>query len=339
MHGQIDQVFTVVKRYNLNVRRKYLFVQVRDLVLQRCNHFSGILPFAHHDDAFHHIVLQPAPHLSQTRQMRLVHIRKVLHQNRSPVDIFHHDIADLPGIVNQTDTAHGVRLRVFRDYIAAHVDITLRNGIEQLERRDAITGQLMRVYAHFERFYLTAETDDIGHTGYRTQVTVDHPVLNGLQLPHIALIAVQRITVNLPRRTIDRLYFRGHTIREVGIVKQVIHLLARGKIIHPVFENNVHYRKPEQRRGTDIRLIRDRIHRDLDRDGHELLHLLRTAAGPLRNDGNLRIGNIRESINRGMHETDRSGDNGDRRQEKDKKTILERKRDNVVDKLVHPDLF
>ena len=135
------------------------------------------------------------------------------------------------------------------------------------------------------------------------------------------------------------MYFRGHTIREVGIVKQVIHLLARGKIIHPVFENNVHYRKPEQRRGTDIRLIRDRIHRDLDRDGHELLHLLRTAAGPLRNDGNLRIGNIRESINRGMHETDRSGDNGDRRQEKDKKPILERKRDNVVDKLVHPDLF
>lgn len=61
--------------------------------------------------------------------------------------------------------------------------------------------------------------------------------------------------------------------------------------------------------------------------------------GPLRNDGNLRIGNIRESINRGMHETDRSGDNGDRRQEKDKKPILERKRDNVVDKLVHPDLF
>ena len=40
-----------------------------------------------------------------------------------------------------------------------------------------------------------------------------------------------------------------------------------------------------------------------------------------------------------MHETDRSGDNGDRRQEKDKKPILERKRDNVVDKLVHPDLF
>ena len=32
--------------------------------------------------------------------------------------------------------------------------------------------------------------------------------------------------------------------------------------------------------------------------------LCRNAAGPLRNDGNLRIGNIRESIDRGMPETD-----------------------------------
>ena len=187
-HGKIHQILPVVKRYDPHIFRQRILLYIGNLILQRGNHFAGILPFPHHDDSLHNVVLFHPAYLSEARQARLVHIRQVLNQNRRPVDVLDHDVLDLLHIIDQPDTPDDIRLRTACNHVTAHINVTLGNGIIQLERRHAIVNQLVRVHAHLERLDLAAEADDVRHSGHSTQLPLDHPVLKRLQLAHCPFV-------------------------------------------------------------------------------------------------------------------------------------------------------
>ncbi len=202
MHRQIHQILPVIERDNPYILRQRVLLNIGNLVFQGGNHFTGILPFPHHDDPLHHIVLFHPPHLSETRQGRLVHSRQVLHQDRRTIDVLHHNVLNLLHIVDQTDSPDDIRLGTPGNHVTPYINIALGNGIIEFKRRHPVVNQLVRIHTHFEGFYLSSETDNIRHTGNRSQFPLNHPVLKGFQLPYRPLIAAQRVTENLSRRPV-----------------------------------------------------------------------------------------------------------------------------------------
>ena len=107
-----------------------------------------------------------------------MHLGQMLDQHGGAVDIFHHDVTQFFHVVNQPDTPHDIRLRTFRNDIAAHIDIAIGYRLIQLQRRNPIVFQLMGIDAYFECFHLATEAHNIGNTRYRTEIPFNHPVLN-----------------------------------------------------------------------------------------------------------------------------------------------------------------
>jgi hypothetical protein len=86
---------------------------------------------------------------------------------------------------------------------------------------------------------------------------------------------------------------------------------------------------------SDVGFFLDRIQSDFNRNGDKLLDFFRTPARPLRDDGNLRVGNVREGFNRRVLVADKTRNHRQCRQEEDKKPVLQRERDDIFDELVH----
>jgi hypothetical protein len=86
---------------------------------------------------------------------------------------------------------------------------------------------------------------------------------------------------------------------------------------------------------SGCRFFLDGIQPDLNRNRHKLLDFFRTPARPLRDDGNLRVGNVRKSFDRRVLVTDKTRNYGQRCEEEYKKPVLQRERDYIFDELIH----
>ena len=70
--------------------------------------------------------------------------------------------------------------------------------------------------------------------------------------------------------------------------------------------------------------VRNAVHRDFDGNGDLLLHLFGGAAGPLRDDLNVVVGDIGIGFDREIVKGDRAPDEQKRRQGQHDKTVVER---------------
>ena len=171
-----------------------------------------------------------------------MHICQVAYQYGRTVDVFHYDVPQFLQVVDEADTPYHICLRAFRDNVAAHVDITVGNGVVQFQRGDAIIDQLVRVDTNLKSLHLSAEADNIRYARYCTEVTFDHPVLNGFQFAHAPFVTAQGVAEYLSRRTIEGLYLRCDPFRQVGVVQQVVYLLAGGEVVHLIFKHHIDHR-------------------------------------------------------------------------------------------------
>ena len=99
------------------------------LVLHRGYHLLCILTFAHHNDALYHIVIAATAHLSEPRSTRLMHTGQVAHQDRSAVDVFHHNVSYLVYIIDKSYATHRIRLSVALYDVATHIHIRAGYGL------------------------------------------------------------------------------------------------------------------------------------------------------------------------------------------------------------------
>ena len=219
LYRQIHQVLPVIECHYLHIFRKHILIQVFYFIFQVGNHLTRILSFPHDYNPLYNIIFIHSAHLSQTRQTGFVYIGKILHQNRSAIDVFHYDISQFIQIVNQTDSTNHISLRTFSDNISSYIDITFSYRIIQFQRGNAIINQLVRIHTYLKRLHLPAEAHNIRYAGYRTEITFNHPILNRFQFPHTALVTTKRITEYFSRRSIQRLYFRSYPVRKVGIIQ------------------------------------------------------------------------------------------------------------------------
>ena len=167
-HGpdrQVDQVFPVIERNDPDIVGQGIGLDLLDLIFERADYLFGILAFTHDDNAFNNVVLVHSPHLSEAWQARLVHVRQMFDQDWRPVDVFHDNILDLLDVIDQANTSYDIGLGAFRDDITSDIEITLGNGVEQLQAGYAVIDQLVGIDADLESLDLASETDNIGDTG------------------------------------------------------------------------------------------------------------------------------------------------------------------------------
>ena len=116
------------------------------------------------------------------------------------MDVLHHDVAYLPRVVDEADTADDIGLRSTLDDVASDIHITVGDGIEEFETRHAIGSELVRVDLHLVGLHLTTEGHDVGYSGHTAELTLYHPVLQRLQFAYRSFVALERIAVDLACR-------------------------------------------------------------------------------------------------------------------------------------------
>src|SRR5262249_38440931 len=94
--------------------------------------------------------------------------------------------------------------------------------------------------------------------------------------------------------------------------KSLQDLLAIPIVLRVVVENQHQAGKAEEGSGAQMFQMRNPIHRDLERNGDLLLHLLRGNAGPLSDYLNVVIGDIRVSLDRKVAEGNDTPDEQER---------------------------
>ena len=254
-HGKADKVVAVVERHYLHVLGQIVVLYLADLRFQSLDNLFGVLALAHDDDALDHIAFLATSHLAEAWRTTLMHSGEVAHKDRRAPDVLHHDVANLVNVVNQSDAAHNIGLRAALDDVAANIDVAVGDGLVELQRTNAIGSELVGVDTDLKGLHLTAEADDVGDAGHRPELALDDPVLQSLQLTYRPFIAAQRVAINLTRRTGERLNVGLHTIGEVGIVEQVVNLLARELIVDMVVEAHGDHGEAEERRRANVGLL------------------------------------------------------------------------------------
>src|ERR1700722_13853374 len=235
-------------------------------------------------------------HFAEAGQVGDTDIRDVLDEYRGAVVDFDDDVPDLVDIVEQADAADDVGLGVLIDNVAADIDIAFANGIEYIQRGDAEVGQQHRVDPDLIGLDPAAEADDVGYTGDGAQFAVDDPILDGLQFAGVAEAAFDGIAEYFAGRAGGRLDVGVDVVGQVGVVQEVVDLLAGIGIIDVIVEDELDDGEAEDSGGAEAGLSLNGVHGQFDRDGDELLYFFRASAGPLGDDGDLGVGDVGEGL-------------------------------------------
>ena len=259
VYRYVNQVGTVVVWYNLDILWQ-LCLYVGHFLLQQRNDSTRVVTAVHQYHTFHYIVLVADAALSESGQTRFLHGSYILDKDRRAVDILHHHVLKVLDVGNQSDAAYYVGLCPFVHDVASYVEVTFLYGIIQFQVGDSVAVKLVRIDLHLKCLYFAAEAHHVGHARYGAQLSVEHPVLQGLQFPDRTLVALQGVTVNLTRRACGRLHFGRYAIGKVGPFYQVVHLLAGERVVHMVIKEYVDHRQSEQGGASYDGLLLYRVH-------------------------------------------------------------------------------
>ena len=332
------EVVAVIKRDHLHVRRQDFVVQLGDFGFHPAQHFRWVFALALHDDALHHVVAFVQADLPHTRLIRLDYLRHIAHQHRQTTLLVHDNVLNIRDIGQQPDTAHDIRLPVFFDYVAPHIQVVLGHGVIDFRGSKPVFLHLHRVHHNLVGLFAPAKRHNIGHARHGPELAVNHPVLNREQFAGVARFRLQRVPKNLPRRAVGRLNIRFYALRQRDTAKEVVDLLPGKKVLDVILENNFHHRQAKHRDGTDVGLALHRVHGNLNRHRHKPLHFFGTAAIPLRNHNNLRVGYIRKSLDGRVEVAENAGDGECADHEKHEKRVFQRKRQYGFYEVVHQSL-
>ena len=332
------QVIAVIKRDHLHVGRQNFVVEFADFGLHPAQHLRRIFAFALHNDSLHHVVAFVQANLPHTRLIRLDDLRHVAHQHGQSALLIHDNVLNIRDIGQQPDTAHDIRLPVFFDHVAPHVQVILGHGVINFRGSKPVFLHLHRVHHNLVGFFAPAEGHNIGHARHGPQLAVNHPVLNRKQFAGVARFRLERIAENLTRRAVRRLNIRLYAFGQRDTAEEVVDLLPGKKVLDVILENNFHHRQAEHGDGTDVGFALHRVHGDLNRHRHKPLHFFGRAAIPFRDHNNLGVGHVGESLDGRIKVAENTGDGECADHEKHEKRVFQRKRQDGFYEVVHQSL-
>ncbi len=158
------------------------------------------------------------------------------------------DVAEIAGRSRAPGTDQRVLLRSMFDITAPEVGIVRLDARGYVVQRQPILFEERRVDHDLELFCLTAPGIYLTHPGDRSQLRLDHPFVQILQI-HRAHGTGESVLKQLAERRggqpENRLHSRGQRRRD--LLQSLAHKLAREVHRHRIVENNGHHRKPKLR--------------------------------------------------------------------------------------------
>ena len=320
----------VVERLDAHPGRQDAAVELRELGVQRGEDDGRVRPAPHEHDALDRLGLEVARHDAAARGSADRHAGHVADADGRPTASGHDDLLDVAGVVQRPEPADDVLLLAVLDVVPARVDVRAGERVEHLMERDAARLELLRVDLHLELLDEAAEGDDVGHAGHLLQVPLHHPVLDLAELHRGVPGPLERVPEYLAGRRRERAEARLHAVGHVHAGEPLAHLLAREVEVGAVVERQRHVGEAEDRHGPHAPETREPVQLLLDRQRDLALDLLRRVAGEERDHVHLRIGELREGLDRQVQEGERPRHGEERRQAEDGQRLGEAEPENAT---------
>lgn len=307
-------------------------------ILQLPGHHVGVGALEHHGDAADAFALAVACHGAEALGRPELHGGHVADVDRDAAAVGHDDLAD---VVERRD--HAFRADVVGavhlfDVAAARVLVVAAQGLEDVADGDVERVERIGIDRHLILLEVAAEAVDLDDSGDSRQLPLDDPVLDRAQLHRVVAILVagrdvERILVDLAQTRGDghhlgRSQLRGNLSGDglYLLVDELPGVEDRDTLL----EYDGDDREAETRDGADLHDVHDVAHRHLDREGDELLDLLRRERGRNGHDLHLVVGDVRHGIDRqGQHRVDAARQQEERGQT-DEELFCDRKADYVL---------
>src|SRR5713226_768740 len=221
--------------------------------------------------------------------------RDILHPQRSSA--FGHDdrVRDVLYVPDQTHFPNIDLLQAGFDKAPARVGIVVCELLPHLGKAQSIRDQLIGINANLIFAGRTAETGDIDDVGDGLEVLFDHPVFDRFQLHHVVVRvrAFQREEVDLADRAPVRAHLWHDARRQSHLREPLQNPLPVPRVLLFIVENQLQVRKPEKGERAQVNYVRDAVHRDFQRDTDLLFDLFCGDSGPLGDDVDVVVGNVR----------------------------------------------
>ena len=331
--GVLDELRPVVGRHHLDALRER-GLQLLELRLDALDHVQGVLARAHHDDAADHVSLavevRHAPPQLGTERDR----RHVLHEHRGPALRAEHEGLEVLDALHVAAAADHVLAPAELDEPAADVVVALADRGDHRVERDLERGEGVRVHRDLVLPDLAADGGDLRDPRDALDRVAQVPVLEGAQLVGRVLAAPihERVLVDPPDARGVGAELHLHVRRELlGDLGQVLEdARPRPVRVRPVLEDHVDVAEPEVREAAD----RLHLRRAEEGGGDGIGDLVLDDVGapvPARVDDDLRVGEVRQRVERDVPHRPRRPDERDDRRGEDEVPVLGGEADDSLD--------
>jgi hypothetical protein len=301
----------------------------------------GVLARAHHDDAAGHLAL--AVQLGDAA----AHLRAHLHARH--VAEAYRDTGVGGGQRNPAEIVERLQVPRCADHVlglaqlehrAPGLLVGLLDSVDHLPVRNVVGLEPRRVEHDLVLANHAAHGRDLGDVGDRLQLVLEEPVLERAQLGevHAAAAVDERVFVHPSHAgrvgAEGRLGLRRQP--RLHLVQVFEHPRARPIRIGAVVEEDVDERIAEERVAAHGLRPRHRQHRGGERKGHLVLDDLRRLAGICGPDDDLRVGQVRECVERRAREGEHSPPCDEHRGEQHQEAVDDRPADQGGDHLSAP---
>ena len=279
----------------LRQRRRDLLQRPLDLARQRDRIDVGLLLDRDDDGRLAHVAAFAALHLG-----RELDSGDLAQKHRPAIDLRHHHAAKVVQIGGSSDIPDQVFARVLVGEAAAGVDAELGQRLFDLLIGDAEAAQRRRIRRNAILADFAADRDDLGDARDREQ-TRAHGEVGGLADFHRGrLVAAHRDQQDLAHDRVDRPHLGHHVRRQLGPDqgKPFGDLLPVAIDVGAPVELDIDDRKPDAGNGAHPRHPGNAVHLGFDRKADELLDFRRRQPFRFGQDGDGRLVEVGEDVDR-----------------------------------------
>ena len=261
-------------------------------------HDRGILAAPHPDETLDALLFQPDADRAAPRRVRLHHAGHVADGHRRAVLALEYDAFQVVGGFEISQAPHREFLVAVAQEAAADVHVRLGDRLLEVGQRQALREKARGVGLDMEFLQVAAEGNDVGDAGRLAQHAHHVPLHLRAQLVEVVPVAGDAELIHLPQRGRFRGEFRNRARRQRGGGDALQDDGARGKTRDVVREGERDQGKAEQAFASHQRHAGGAVQFPLQRHRDAPLDFLGRVAGQLRDDGDLRVGDVRVGLDR-----------------------------------------
>ncbi len=240
-------------------------------------------------------------------------------------------VFDVARRLDQAEPADRQRVLTPGHVAAPRVRVARRGRVEDLLQREVVGTQPVRVDLDLVLLDAAAPRVDACNTGHLPELTLEHPVLQRLELDEGHRRGLEGVAVDLADDAGQRSEGRLGVGRNVRLPDAFEHLLPSPIVVGAVREHRADVGQPEDRNRPQKRQPGDPVQLLLDRDREMPLHLLGRMARPERDHVHLDVGDVRVGLDgKAIERDDPAGRKEEHERERDE-ALVEREGDEPSD--------